>query len=75
METTMKSNENSIDRIIRIVLGVLIGIAIAAKVVTGTVALVAGIAGGILLITGLVGFCGIYAVLGISTCRVAKKGK
>ena len=46
----MKSNENSIDRIIRIVLGVLIGIAIAAKVVTGTVALVAGIAGGILLI-------------------------
>jgi hypothetical protein len=70
----MKPNESSIDRVIRVVIAVAIGIAIAAHVVTGTAALVAGIAGGIFLITGLVGFCGIYAILGISTCPVPKKG-
>lgn len=70
----MKRNTNLIDRVVRIVLAIVIGIAIAAKIITGGIALAAGIAAAILLLTGLVGFCGIYAVLGISTCPVPKKG-
>lgn len=39
---------------------------------TGTWAIVAGVVGGIMLITGLMGFCGLYKVFGMSTCPMKK---
>ncbi|MGC8765263.1 MAG: YgaP family membrane protein [Brevinematia bacterium] len=68
-----KVNEHYIDRIIRIVLAVILGIAGlylqgAARIVLWVLALV-------LLITGLTGFCGIYALLGIDTCSLSKEKK
>ena len=60
----MKSNVGGIDRILRIVLGlVLIGLA-----ATGTVGWW-GWLGAIPLATGLVGWCPPYAILGLSSCR------
>lgn len=68
----MKSNESAADRIIRIILGLVLAALVAFKVVTGTAAIVIGIGAAILLITGLAGFCAIYALLGICTCKVPK---
>ena len=63
----MKSNVGSIDRILRIVLGlVLIGLA-----ATGTVGWW-GWLGIVPLATGLVGWCPPYALLGLSTCKMRK---
>lgn len=67
----MKSNENSIDRGIRVVLGL---VALAASyfglgVLEGDlVGMVVATIGVILLLTGLVGFCPAYRLVGLSTC-------
>ncbi len=59
----MKSNVGGIDRVLRIVVGlVLIGLA-----ATGTVG-AWGYVGVVPLLTGLVGWCGLYSLLGKSTC-------
>ena len=69
----MESNENTADRIIRIVLAIALGVLVALKVFTGVVAIIFGIAAGILFLTGVIGFCAIYAILGISTRKAPKK--
>lgn len=59
----MKSNVGGIDRILRIVIGlVLIGLTL-----TGTIG-VWGWIGVVPLATGLVGWCGAYALFGWKTC-------
>ena len=63
----MKTNESTIDRIIRVVLGVLLLVLSLAGVVTGTWGIVLIVLGAILLVTGLVGFCPLYALLKIKT--------
>jgi hypothetical protein len=69
----MFANESIADRILRVVLGIALGLLVVLKVATGTLAIVAGIASGIALVTGIVGFCAIYALFGFSTCKVAQK--
>ena len=62
----IKQNEGKTDRTIRVVLGVvLLGLALFS--LTGIAQMVAGVAGVIAFITGAIGFCGLYKVLGIST--------
>lgn len=63
----MKLNVGGIDRILRIVIGIVL-IALAA---TGTVGWWGWI-GVIPLGTGLIGFCLLYPLLGINTCPVKK---
>ena len=63
----MKTNESTIDRIIRVVLGVLLLVLSLAGVVTGPWGIVLIVLGAILLVTGLVGFCPLYALLKIKT--------
>lgn len=64
----MTKNVGGIDKIIRIVLGlVLIGLA-----VTGTVGMW-GYLGIVPLATGLMGWCPPYALLGFNTCSVKPK--
>ena len=64
----MKANVGGIDRILRIVLGlVLIGLA-----ATGTVG-VWGWIGVVPLATGLFRFCPLYTVLGFSSCPVQQR--
>lgn len=63
----MKSNVGGIDRVLRILVGlVLIGLA-----VTGTVG-VWGYIGVVPLATGLIGWCPAYLPFGMSTCSVKK---
>lgn len=61
-----KPNEGKTDRTIRIVLGVvLLGLAFFS--LTGVTQIIAIVVGLIALITGSIGFCGLYKILGIST--------
>lgn len=68
MFSTIKRNESDLDRSIRIVVST--GIIIYALLTQVWWLLLIGIP---LFITGAVGFCGVYALLGISTCPVPVK--
>jgi len=59
----MTKNVGGIDRILRIV----VGIALIALAVTGTVG-VWGYIGVVPLLTGLIGWCPVYLPLGLKTC-------
>lgn len=63
----MSCNVGGIDRIIRLLLGVVLLCAAFLHAVTGTWAIVAYVVGGIALITGLVGYCPAWSLLGINT--------
>jgi Protein of unknown function (DUF2892) len=64
----MKTNVGNVDRILRVVLGLVL-IALAA---TGTIG-VWGWIGVVPLATAAFGFCPLYTVMGFSTCPVASK--
>jgi Protein of unknown function (DUF2892) len=65
----MYANESLADRWVRVVLGVLLGMTVIFKIAAGTLAIVAGISAGIAVITGVAGFCSIYALFGHSSCK------
>jgi hypothetical protein len=66
-ESSMKLNVGGIDRILRIVAGlVLIGLTL-----TGTIG-VWGWLGVVPLLTGAVGFCPLYPLIGMNTCPMKK---
>lgn len=60
----MKTNEATVDRILRVALG----LALLMLVFVGPHTLW-GLVGLVPLATGLVGFCPLYKLLGIDTCR------
>ena len=63
----MKMNEHTIDRALRVIAGLaLIGLA-----ASGTIG-VWGWIGVVPLVTGAIGFCPAYAILGFSTCSMKK---
>ncbi|MES2770255.1 MAG: DUF2892 domain-containing protein [Bdellovibrionota bacterium] len=66
----MKKNEGKIDRIIRIVVGVglLSLIFIGPQTMWGLIGIVP-------LLTGIIGFCPLYKILGLDTCPLATKPK
>ena len=63
-------NEGTIDRAIRVVLGVMLLI-IGFAVVGGTAGTITGIVGLVPLLTGLAGWCPLYSVFGITTTGTA----
>jgi hypothetical protein len=61
----MNTNEGGVDRLLRVLAGlVLVGLA-----ATGTVGWWGWI-GVVLLVTGAIGWCPLYTVLGIKTCAI-----
>jgi O-antigen ligase len=63
----MKSNVGGIDRILRVV----VGLALIALTLTGTIGSWGWI-GVVPLLTAALGFCPLYTVLGFSTCPMKK---
>lgn len=63
----MKANVGGIDKILRIVVGIAL-IAMAAMGVVGAW----GFIGAVPLLTGLMGWCPAYTLLGIKTCPMQK---
>lgn len=69
----MKKNMGTIDRVIRAVLAVVVGILYATGQITGVAAVVLGIFAVIFLVTSIAGFCPLYVPLHISTLKEEKK--
>lgn len=66
-------NEGSTDRIIRVVAGIVLLALGWGEVVTGTLGTVFKVLGFVPLVTGLVGWCPLYAIAHISTRDHADK--
>jgi len=71
----MKGNEGMIDRVLRVVVG--LGLGALAWFVLGLGdgaigGVIAAAVGAVLIITGLVGFCPAYRLVGLSTCPLKK---
>jgi hypothetical protein len=47
-----------------------VGAGIGAIFTTGALQIALGIISAVLIITAITGFCGLYALLGINTCKV-----
>lgn len=62
-----KINEASWDRVVRVILGIILLYVGFGGVVAGTLGTVLGIVGALAVITGLIGFCPMYALLKYST--------
>lgn len=60
-------NESGVDRIIRVVIGIVLIALALGSVVTGGLGTVLIILGAVLVLTGMVGFCPLYALLKIRT--------
>jgi len=65
----MKRNVGKIDAIIRIVAALIISALFITHTITNVFAETAIIIGGILLITGVMNFCPLYALLRINSCK------
>lgn len=63
----MKLNEGAIDRILRII----VGLGLLSLVFVGPQT-PWGYVGVVPLLTGIIGFCPLYAVFGLSTCPLKK---
>jgi hypothetical protein len=63
----MKPNEGTIDRALRVAVGILL----LALAYTGTIGMWGWI-GVVPLLTGAIGWCPLYTVLGINTCPMKK---
>jgi hypothetical protein len=65
----MKVNESTLDRGIRIILGLAILAMGFGGMVTGTLGMIFKVLGFVPLLTGLIGYCPIYGILKFQTNR------
>lgn len=66
------TNEGTLDRDLRLVLGLLFTL-LALFTPTGLWQLIPAVLAVVMFLTAAVGFCPIYAVLGINTCKIDNK--
>ncbi len=69
----MKTNESSLDRIARVVIAV--AAAIAALAAGGALGIALWVVAAIMVVTAASGFCPLYRVFGINTCKIAPAKK
>ena len=68
----MKINEGSIDRALRVIAGLVLIALAATGTLVGVWVWIGAVIGVVLLVSGAVGFCPAYAILGMSTCSMKK---
>ncbi len=71
----MKKNVGNTDKLIRLVIALVIAVLYFAGLISGTLAIVLLIVALAMIVTSLLGFCGLYAILGFSTCKNKPVGK
>lgn len=64
----MKKNMGNADRIIRLLIAAAVAVLYFTHIITGTVGIVLLVVAAVFVLTSLVSFCPIYAVLGMNTC-------
>ena len=65
----MKKNVGNTDKLIRLLFALLIAVLYFTNLISGTLAIVLGVVALAMVVTSLLNFCGLYAILGISTCK------
>jgi hypothetical protein len=65
----MKANIGSLDKVIRIILAIAFAMLYITKMVEGTEGTILLVAGGVLLLTSIINFCPLYAILGWSSSK------
>lgn len=65
----MKKNVGNLDRIIRLLIAAVIAVLFLTKTITGTLGIILLVLAAILILTSLINFCPIYAILGMKTCK------
>ena len=65
----MTKNVGSADRVIRTLIALAIGVLIIGGQFTGTAAVILGIVAVVLLVTGAIGVCPLYALLKVTTAK------
>ena len=68
----MKQNMGTIDKVVRILIAIVIGILYFAHVISGTAAIVLLILAAIFIVTSFMSFCPLYLPFGISTKKKSK---
>jgi len=65
----MTKNVGSVDKIIRLVIALVLAYLYYSGVLSGTLGIVAVVVGAIALLTSLINFCPLYAVIGVNTTK------
>ena len=68
-EYRMKQNMGSIDRALRVLIAVVIGVLYFTDQITGLAAIILGILAVIFILTSMVGFCPLYLPFKLSTVK------
>jgi len=63
----MTKNMGKVDRILRVLLAIVVGVLYVTNVISGTLAIILGIFAVVFLATSAVSYCPLYGPLGIST--------
>lgn len=66
-ERYMKLNMGVIDRVLRVLIALVIGVLYWQNIISGTLGIVLLVLGGVFVLTSLVGFCPLYLPLKLST--------
>jgi hypothetical protein len=65
----MKKNMGTLDRAVRLIVAILITVLYFTGTISETTALLFGVVAVIFVTTSMMGFCPIYPLLGINTCK------
>ena len=65
----MKKNMGGVDRTVRIIVALVIGVLTFAGVLHGTLAVILLVFAVVFLLTSFVSFCPVYALFGINSCK------
>ncbi len=65
----MKKNMGNMDKVIRVLIALVVGVLVFAEVLTGTLAIVLLVLAGVFVLTSLIGTCPLYLPFGASTCK------
>lgn len=69
----MKKNMGSLDRILRVLVAIVIGVLYYNGTISGTLGIVLVVLGAVFLLTSLIGFCPLYKPFGMNTCPMDKE--
>ena len=64
----MKTNMGTLDRVLRLMAAIALGILIYMGLISGTLAIILAVLAAVFLLTSLISFCPLYRLLGLSTC-------
>lgn len=68
----MEKNAGTIDRVVRVVIGIVLLYAVATGMISGIIMYVAGLLGIMMLVTAALAYCPLYPVLKIDTASKPK---